>query len=208
MLNKENNNLFTTDCISCLPLVWIACPKENHGTAVIMTSITEEQEQELDNDVSIVVEDQFDRTFIVNPKFCYAYGKLDLSPNSADVHKIADNNLFSGLYISINMLTRYDYESHTVTSDVKGGRWYETQNPELFLPFLHGQLGKPERVVIFRRDFDIIANRKRSTNSNRQANHIHYHKCKDYYKEYNRKKLVEKRKAKVSSLQFKIKKQL
>lgn len=200
-----NTKRITSNCINCLPITWIACPQDNYGAGIIMAPITEEQEKSLDREEIIVLEDQYNRTFIVTPKNCYAYGKLDLSPRSEDINKIIKARLFKGFYINIVCLTNYDYDSHTVISDVPGGRWYETDNVENYLPFLHGKIGKPERVVIFRKDFDILSSKKKK-NNNRIANHKHYVSSKDYYKSYSKKKTELKRKAKVSNLQFKIKK--
>ena len=206
MLKEENNRQITTNCISCLPLVWIVCPKENHGVGAIMAPITEEQEKDLDNGGSIIIKDQFDKTYLVEPKFCYAYGKLDLSPKSDDLQKIVKADWFKNLYVNIIVFTKYDYDSHTVTSDIEGGRWYETNNIDNYLPFLYGKIGKPERVVIFRKDFDSIIFKNRKKNTNKQANRKHYLNSKDYYQSYTKRKTELKRKAKVSNLQFTIKK--
>ena len=202
MLNTER---ITSNCINSLPLAWIACPQENHGAGIIMAPISEEQEKELDSENMIVLRDQYSRTFIATPKNSYAYGKLNLSPKSEDINKIVKAQLFKGFYINIVCFTDYDYNSHTVTSDVPGGRWYETDNVENYLPFLHGKIGKPERVVIFRIDFDVLS-AKRNRNNNRTANNKHKVSSKDYYKSYSKRKTELKRKAKVSNLQFTIKK--
>ena len=110
--------------------------------------------------------------------------------------------------LNVIVFTRYDYNTHTVTSDVAGGRWYETNNVENYLPFLYAKIGKPERVVIFRCDTDIFSSRKKHKNRNTVKDHKHYLAAKDYYTSYHKNKTIAKRKAKVSSLQFKIKKQL
>lgn len=200
-----NTKRITSNCINSLPLVWIACPKENHGGGIVMAPITEEQEKTLDNEDIIVIEDQYNRKFLVTPKNAYAYGKLNLSPKSEDINKLVKAQLFRGFYVNIICFTDYDYDSHTVTSDVPGGRWYETDNVETYLPFLHGKIGKPERVVIFRVDFDILSSKKHKSN-NRAANQKHYISSRDYYKSYSKRKTELKRKAKVSNLQFTIKK--
>lgn len=205
MLKEKNSFEITTKCIDCLPLVYIAYPSENHGFGVIMAPITEEQEKQLSENNYITITDQFNRTFIINDKTCYAYGTIDLSPRSNNIAKIAKSGWFDSLYVNIFVFTRYDYDTHTVTSDVAGGRWYETDNVENYLPFLHGKIGKPERVVIFRKDFDILSSKKKK-NNNRTANHKHYVSSKDYYKSYSKRKTELKRKAKVSNLQFTIKK--
>ena len=208
MLKEKNSFEITTKCIDCLPLVYIACPSENHGFGVIMAPITEEQEKQLSEDDYIIVKDQFNRQFVVNDKSCYAYGELDLSPNSDDIRKIINSRWFDSVYVNMIVFTRYDYNTHTVTSDVAGGRWYETNNVENYLPFLYAKIGKPDRVVIFRCDTDIFSSRKKHKTKTKETNHKHYLATKDYYTDYHKNKTIAKRKAKVSSLQFKIKKQL
>ena len=194
-------------CIDSLPLVYIARSEDNGGVKVIMAPITEAQEQQLDNEECIVVKDQFNHSFVVEPKACYAYGKLDLSPKSDDMDKISRANWFNKLYINIYMFTDYDYNTNIVTSDVIGGRWYETSNISTYLPFLHGKIGKPERVVIFRDFFDVFASKKHKhknkVNTNAKKDYASF---REYCNAYNRNKTILKRKDKVSKLHFKIKK--
>ena len=204
MLNEGNK--IVSKCIDCLPLVYIACPQENGGARVIMAPITAEQEEQLNNEDYIIIKDQFGQSFVVTDNKCYAYGELDLSPKSDNIRKIAKSNWFKNLYVNIIMLSEYDYETNTVTSDVEGGRWYETDNVETYLPFLHAKIGKPERVVIFRDDLDTLGfKKKHKTNANKVSNK-YKSASKEYVRQYNRNKTIAKRKAKVSTLQFKIKK--
>lgn len=204
MLNEGNK--IVSKCIDCLPLVYIACPQENGGARVIMAPITAEQEEQLNNEDYIIIKDQFGQSFVVTDNKCYAYGELDLSPKSDNIRKIAKSNWFKNLYVNIIMLSEYDYETNTVTSDVEGGRWYETDNVETYLPFLHAKIGKPKRVVIFRDDLDTLGfKKKHKTNANKVSNK-YKSASKEYVRQYNRNKTIAKRKARVSTLQFKIKK--
>ena len=204
-MSKEESSQITTKCIDCLSIVYIACSQENHGSSVMMAPITEEQEKELDNEECIVIKANDDKSFVITAKECYAYGALDLTPNSDDIEKISKADWFRGMYINIHLFTQYDYQSHTVTSDVAGGRWYESDNIKKYLPFLYAKLGKPERVVIFREEFDMLKTIRKRAKRNK-SNKAHYNASKDYYKTYNKNKTEAKRKAKISSLQFKIKK--
>lgn len=204
MLNKENK--ITTKCIDCLSLVYIAYTQENYGTSVVMAPITEEQENDLDNEKSIIITNDSNKSFVFDSKACYAYGKLDLSPNSEDIKTIANANWFKNLYINITLFTKYDYNNHVVVSDVIGGRWYETDNIEQYLPFLHAKLGKPERVVIFKDELDLLALRRKNKDKNSKSNRKHYVACKDYYQTYNKNKSQLKRKNRISNLKFTIKK--
>ena len=204
MLNEGNK--IVSKCIDCLPLVYIACPQENGGARVIMAPITAEQEEQLNNEDYIIIKDQFGQSFVVTDNKCYAYGDLDLSPKSDNIRKIAKSNWFKNLYVNIIMLSEYDYETNTVTSDVEGGRWYETDNIETYLPFLHAKIGKPERVVIFRDDLDTLGFKKKHKTSANKVSNKYKSASKEYVRQYNRNKTIAKRKARVSTLQFKIKK--
>lgn len=204
MLNERNK--IVSKCIDCLPLVYIACPQENSGARVIMAPITAEQEEQLNNEDYIIIKDQFGQSFVVTDNKCYAYGELDLSPRSDNIKKIAKSNWFKNLYVNIIMLSEYDYETNTVISDVEGGRWYETDNVETYLPFLHAKIGKPERVVIFRDDLDVLGFRKKHKTSSNKIPNKYKNASKEYVRQYNRNKTIAKRKAKVSSLRFTIKK--
>lgn len=204
MLNEGNK--IVSKCIDCLPLVYIACPQENGGARVIMAPITAEQEEQLNNEDYIIIKDQFGQSFVVTDNKCYAYGELDLSPKSDNIKKIGKSNWFKNLYINIIMLSEYDYETNTVTSDVEGGRWYETDNVETYLPFLYAKIGKPERVVIFRDDLDVLGFRKKKKTSANKVSNKYKSASKEYVRQYNRNKTIAKRKARVSILQFKIKK--
>lgn len=201
MLKKEKPYEYTFNCINCLPLVYIACPNENRGVGVIMAPITEEQETKLNEDDCIIITDQYNRSFKVYAKNTYVYGTLDLSPNSDDICTIAKSNLFLYLYVNIIVFSNYDYYTHSVTSNVNGCKWYETDNINTYLPFLYGKIGKPERVVIFRIDCNKQIKRKRTS----KENHKHYLSSKKYYTDYYRNKTIAKRKNKVSNLKFSIK---
>lgn len=208
MLNeKENINKITTRCINCLPIVYLVCSQDNGGISVIMAPITEEQEKQLDNEETIVIEDKRNNSsFTVNAKSCYAYGKLDLSPKSKDIELIHKADWFKNLYVNVFVFNEYDYDTHTITSDVVGGRWYETNNVKTYLPFLHAKLGKPERVVIFREELDLLSLRRKNKVKNSKLNRDHYTTCKDYYKGYNKRNAEIKRKNRISKLSFTIKK--
>lgn len=204
--NEETIKEITSKCIDCLPLVYLVHPQENNGVKVIMAAINEEQEELLDNEEFIELKDQFGKSFNVNPKSCYAYGKLDLSPKSDDIDKISKANWFRNLYVNIFVFTKYDYNTHTVTSDVEGGRWYETNNIETYLPFLYGKIGKPERVVIFREEMDIFELKRQISIKRSRLYRSNRDNPKRYSQTYSKHKTEIKRKNKVSNLHFTIKK--
>lgn len=203
MLNKENlNRKFTTPCISCLPFIHIAASCENNGVRVVLIGITEEQEQKLDAGESLFIETDRDN-FNVNPQLCYAYGKLDLSPNSEDIKTMIEANWFQSLFVNIRMFSNYDYKTHSVTSDIPGGRWFETCRIEEYLPYLHKCIGAPERVLIFK-EYVRLGGLK-SPNRKQVVNTSYSSQTKEHRNELAKARTIAKRKARVSNLKFTIK---
>ena len=203
MLNKENTNRkFTTPCISCLPFIHIVASCENNGVRVVLIGITEEQEQKLDAGESLFIETDRDN-FHVNPQLCYAYGKLDLSPNSEDIKTMIEANWFQSFFVNIRMFSNYDYKTHSVTSDIPGGRWFETCNMNEYLPYLHGCIGKPKRVLIFK-EYVRLGNLK-TPSRKRIVNTSYSDQTKKHRNELSRARTIAKRKTKVSNLKFTIK---
>ena len=154
---KENCLKYTTNCSSNHPYAFIVRPLDtnNKDLRIMLMEITEEQENELDNNKSISIE-KGSYKFNIEPDMCYAYGKLDLSPNSKDIENIYKANWFSNFDINIFIPSEYNYEDNSVTSDIKGGRVYGTSNVKKYLPFLYASINKPERVVIFKEYLNIV----------------------------------------------------
>ena len=111
---------------------------------------------------------------------------------------------FNNFEISHSVISDYDYENHCGTSDRRGGRWYNTSNLKDYLPYLHGCICKPERIVIFKEYLkSVIANKVKNEARRKKAiQNREYRKNKDA----NIARAIAKRKAKVSSLKFTIKK--
>lgn len=205
MSNTEKIHKYTINCINSLPVVFIARPNENNGVQVVMIGITKEQETKLINNENIIIET--DRgVFNIIPDLCYVYGNLNLSPDSSDIETLRKGKIFNDLIINIAVPSKseYDYKTHSITSNKQTGTWYNTHYVEDYLPYLHGCIGKPERIVIFKEYLNsLIANKiKRERNI---KNSRKYRENKTDYS-YYREKTIAKRKAKVSSLKFKIKK--
>ena len=120
------------------------------GTTVVMTSITEDEEKELDKGNTIcVLRGGFKVT--INPDDIYCYGIIDFHDDSEDMDIMADFDWlshlrFGGVYVPAN----YDYDKHCAYSDINVARRYDTFRPEIVAQYVHGIIGKPERTVIFR----------------------------------------------------------
>ena len=200
---KEEAIKYVTNCITGLPVVFIVRPSENAGVQVAMLGITEEQEKQLDNGETLVIET--DRgTFNVNPDLCYAYGEFDLSPNSDDIIKMYEAKWFSSFEVRHSVISNYNYENHCGTSDIRVGRWYNTSNLKDYLPYLHACIGKPKRVAIFKEYLNSIVNLKAKREA-KKRNNKNYRQNVANNTVKHRDKTIAKRKAKVSSLKFTIK---
>ena len=201
---KENCLKYTTNCSSNHPYAFIVRPLDtnNKDLRIMLMEITEEQENELDNNKSISIE-KGSYKFNIEPDMCYAYGKLDLSPNSKDIENIYKANWFSNFDINIFIPSEYNYEDNSVTSDIKGGRVYGTSNVKKYLPFLYASINQPDRVVLFKEYLNIEDVRKNKIKAKKDN---YYKKPKsNYNKEKNKEKIESKRRAKISNLKFTIK---
>lgn len=203
MLNTENTtNKHVTQCLKNRNFMFIAKPSSNNGLQVVIMPISEEEENQL-NKGKHISHEYLGNSFDIDPNLCYAYGELDLSPNSKDIKKIYKNNLFDNLNVNVFVQSDYDYKTHSVTSDVKSGRWFETSDPRIFLPYLHACLNKPKRVVIFKDPYS-VGNQLRLSLAN--ARKLKQSKPdKEKIAARNAIKQAEKRLDKVSKLTFTVK---
>lgn len=169
MLNTELEiKMFTTPCIKNFTYLYIVWPAEGSNGALrcVMTYLSDGEERLLEAGETITIKrkslsvDEHDVYFVVDPKNCFGYGDLKFDNSNDDLRNIEELNWFKKYYFKIFMPSNYDYNTHTVTSDIKGGKYYDTTNPRVFLPYLHGCLNKPEKVVIFREYLDPIYIRK------------------------------------------------
>lgn len=203
MLNIEDTtNKRTTRCLQDRNFMFIARPADNSGVQVVIMPITEEEEKDLNNNRHLV-HNYLGNEFYIEPALCYAYGELDLSPNSKDIEKIYKANWFDKMDINITLHSEYDYETHTVTSDVVGGRWYETDDPRLFLPYFHACLNKPDRVVIFKDPYSVAQKLRLSLSKHRKV--AKQKPDKEKLATRNAAKQAEKRQIKISKLTFTVK---
>ena len=102
------------------------------------------------------------------------------------------------------MPSEYDYATHSVTSDIKGGRWYDTSRALTYLPYLYACLNKPKRVCIFREYIDIVAMNRAKQKAAKQREWTRNNK--EYLAKKRQKRTAAKRNAKLSLLTFNIKK--
>lgn len=203
MLNNDDNFKFTNNCINNLPFVFLARPKDpgNGNIRVVMLEISEAEEKQLDSSKSLLLK-RGGLSFHIEPDFCLAYGELDLSPNSNDVIAMNDSNWDSRLYIRHFIPSNYDYNTHSFMSDLKRGRWYDTDRPIIYVPYLYACINKPKRVCIFKEYIDIIALNKAKQKAEKQKQWNTNNK--ERITKQRRKRIEAKRNAKLSMLNFNI----
>lgn len=194
---------FISNCINCLEFVQIVRYSDsgNGNLSVYMTYISEEEEKEISQGKRITVV-RANKTFTIEDSLCYAYGELDLSPDSDDLKIFNKIDWFKNLNIREFVPSEYDYEHHCAESDIKCGRWFDTRNISTYMPYLYGCIGKPKRVAIFREYFDISA-----VNKAYCAKYYQNHKERlDKINTAARKKVRSKKKeAKLSKITFNFK---
>ena len=118
--------------------------------SVVMTYITEEEEEVIDAGKTITIK-RSNLSFTIKPSNIYCYGEIDFSNNSEDMDIIStftwlDHLLIRGVCIPSN----YNYDKHECISRNKQPMWYDTTKCEVLAKYVHGCLGKPKRTLIFR----------------------------------------------------------
>ena len=124
---------------------------KSYREQVIITYITEEEEQQLDEGKQLTLE-RGNASFQVHGNNIYCYGEVDFHEGSDDCKQIATFNFLDYLdWKGVILPSDYHYDTHTCHSPIKSYRWYETWSPEILARYAHGCLNKPERIVLFRR---------------------------------------------------------
>ena len=205
MLNKENEIIrHTTPCIKDRPFMFIAraCDQASHNIRVVLMPLTDEQEQLLNENKGFIVK-ALNTTFNVDPNNCYLYGEIDLSPNSKYLKALVESNPFVNLETLHYLFSEYDYETHTVTSDVKRGRWYESDRLQDYLPYLYACINKPRKIVIFKEYLNTMELIKAKQRQERDSKYYNKHKDKINKRVQERRNV--KKKARLTMLTFNIK---
>lgn len=123
----------------------------NHKEQVIMTYITEEEEQELDKHNTLTLK-RNNIVFQIHSNNVYCYGEVNFKEGSDDCKQIATFNFLDYLgWKGIMLPSDYHYDTHECHSPLTSYRWYETWQPDVLARYAHGCLNKPERIVLFRR---------------------------------------------------------
>lgn len=205
MLNIENTQLpYTIDCIRDCDFVFLVrpCDPGNGNIRVVMTEISYEEEQLLDSGKSLLLT-RGGLSFSIDPYFCFAYGALNINPNSDELSQMDKADWFERYSIRQFVPSEYDFENHCIHSDRRLGRWYDTRSIKTYLPYLYNCINHPERVVIFKEylnTLDIIKAKKRLEIDTR-----YYNKHKDKISKRVQEKRKIKRQSRIKLLTFNIK---
>lgn len=115
-----------------------------------MTSINQQEEELLESGETIHIT-RGNEVFDISTSDITIYGEIDFKPDSDDMVTIKKYNWFSHLVLcGFIMPAKYDYEHHCAYSDLDVYRTTESFRTEEILQYVHGMLGKPERIVIFK----------------------------------------------------------
>ena len=123
----------------------------SHTEQVIMTYITEEEEQKLDDGKELTLK-RGNVSFQIHSNNTYCYGEVDFHEGSDDCKQIATFNFLDYLgWKGIIIPSDYHYDTHECHSPLRSYRWYETWQPDVVARYAHGCLNKPKRIVLFRK---------------------------------------------------------
>lgn len=121
--------------------------------SIIISSITEEEELDLDNNKAITIK-RGNKTFNIQPNNIECYGVIDFHNSSDDMDIIADFNWLNHLtFGGVVVPSNYDYERHCVQTPLNIPLVYDTFRPEVVAQYAHGLIGKPERSIIFKHNW-------------------------------------------------------
>ena len=117
---------------------------------VIMASITEKQEKEIDKTGSLVIK-LGAGYYNVTPKSIIGYGNIDFTDGSDDMiylseQRFLDHLIERGIWVP----ARYNYDEHCCYSKCRKPEYFDTTRPELLCKYVHAMLGKPKTVLIFK----------------------------------------------------------
>lgn len=199
MLNNKEIDTPTHPCIR-LPFVFISRSKDlgNNGVSIIMTDIDEENLHKLEQEETISLV-RGEQTFTFNVNQCFCYGDFDFSPNSEDIKNLIKHNIFDKVIMRHFMPSKYIFDTHSVQSNIKRGKWFDTDNLNTFLPFLWGCIGKSKNLVIFKYSNTNL----RLNNVSRTKRNINKNSDIEEKPKYKHKHREEKKKLKMNSITFK-----
>ena len=123
------------------------------GNYLVMQSITEEEENAIDNamDSEDVIKFVLEEKYVIPIKDIFLYGHVDIT-NKEDIQVIKNSKIITEeINGAANIPSRFSYKSGEVYSDREGiFRCHDTWDKIKWFKFNHVLLGKPERVIIYK----------------------------------------------------------
>lgn len=121
-----------------------------NSRVVLMSYLTEAEEKQLDdgNRITIIRKDVegHPHKFVVSPKSTYGYGEVDLHNGSDDADLIDKFKFLENLDFGGYPIPTFNYNESTLL-----GSWYATWSPLVVCQYAHCKLGKPKRIIIFKK---------------------------------------------------------
>jgi len=126
----------------------LICRTEKGGVDVVMTYITDKEEDKLDKGLSFTMV-RGDKKFKVDTyrTNVICYGKIDFTRNSDDYCQLEELIKFNNI---VHIPIDYDLETHCCYSPIRRYRTCECSNIAEICHYNYGVLGKPEKVIIFK----------------------------------------------------------
>ena len=117
---------------------------------IIMTPISEKEEEALDSGKSFVVKRDC-HEFFITPNDVICYGEIDFHEGSEDYETIDEFTWLWSLGMhGKDIPARYNYDEHVCISDRPMYKTYDTMSCAKYCQWKHGLLGKPKRTLIFK----------------------------------------------------------
>ena len=121
-----------------------------NSRTVLMSYLTEDEEKQLDagNIITITRKDVegHPHKFKVSSKSTYGYGEVDLHNGSDDANLVDRFKFLENLDFGGYPIPAFNYNESILL-----GRWYATWSPLTVCRYAHCKLGKPKRIIIFRK---------------------------------------------------------
>ena len=146
-MSETNTDKTVYRCIGDNEVAYIARPQFNAKVRVVMLGISDEEEKQLLKKGKITVK-RDNLPFNVELGYCYYLGEFDFKNISKNTK--AFWNDFFDYNTSIDIPCNWDFDTNTYTSTEKIPKWFDTRNPEKYLPYLYASIGKPKKVAIFK----------------------------------------------------------
>lgn len=118
-------------------------------TNIIMEPITEQQELKIDKSKKYYGSIRYEKDDeIISGENIYLYGEVDLN-NQDDINAIERFNLINKNGNKIYSTFNYEEGNFTTIDNIP--KQYDTWNPVLWFSYCHVLLGKPKRIIVYKK---------------------------------------------------------